>query len=197
MCPLLKVSRVPLREAYRILESEGFVENRACKGVFVSRLSRKQAVDIYTTRANLESLAVRKEGPGLAARAHDTHRDMREAVASGDAEAYVRASFSFHEILIAACGSPRLIDMLRRFNKQTARYRRRILAAPGKPEESLKRHEELSACIEKGDAQEAERLRKKAILSNIALVEAIFSSEDVPGAAVPDRTGTEKHVLQR
>lgn len=56
MCDQLKVSRSPL-VTFRILENRGFLVNRA-KGVFVSELSKKDAIDAYTIRANLESLAI-------------------------------------------------------------------------------------------------------------------------------------------
>ncbi len=185
MCDALGVSRAPLREAFRILENQGFLENRQRKGVYVSRLSRKEAVDIYMIRANLESLAthlaVKAAGPALAAELRGIHEIMKDAVARNDRDCYVVNNLKFHEILVSTCGNDRLIDMLRRFNKHTARYRFRILATPGKFQESIQRHGELIDAIAKGDAEQAERIRKAAVLSNIPLVEKTFENGEIDG----------------
>ena len=185
MCDMLNVSRAPLREAFRVLENQGFLESKSRRGMFVSTLSRKEAINIYTIRANLESLAVflavKEAGPGLAAPLYEIHDKMKAAVVSGDVTSYAENNLLFHETLIAACGNQLLIDMLRRFNKQTARYRKKILSTAGKPAESIQRHEELLKSIENNDAEHAEELRKKSILRNIALVEKIFhETEDGP-----------------
>jgi DNA-binding GntR family transcriptional regulator len=181
MCSALNVSRSPLREAFRILENQGFLVNNARKGVFVSALTRKEAVDIYTIRANLESLAtylaVKSEDPELAQKLREILNEMKDAVKCKDSERFLSNNFMFHETLILFCGNNLLIEMLRRFNKQTARYRAMILSTPGKTAESIKNHEALINSIEEGDAAKAEIIRKESILNNIELVEKIFKDK--------------------
>lgn len=185
MCDLLEVSRAPLREAFRILENQGFLENRQRKGVYVTKLTRKEAIDIYMIRANLESLAtylaVKAGGKALADELGAIHTVMKDAVKRGDSDCYIVNNLRFHEILVSTCGNQRLIDMLRSFNKHTARYRVKILSTPGKYEESIKRHEELIAAIANGEAEKAERIRREAVLSNIPRVEATFDDESENG----------------
>ncbi len=181
MCDTLGVSRAPLREAFRVLENQGFLENRRRKGVYVSQLTHKEAIDIYQIRANLESLAtslaVKANGRELANELGAIHAVMKDAVERGDNECYIANNLKFHEILVSNCGNARLIDMLRAFNKHTARYRVKILTMPGKYEESIKRHEELIEAIANGDADAAERIRKAAVLSNIPRIDATFDDE--------------------
>jgi DNA-binding GntR family transcriptional regulator len=182
MCDLLEVSRSPLREAFRILENQGFLENKARKGVFVAKLNRKDATDIYTIRANLESLAtflaVKKNGPQLAEDLRPLHEKMKASVAAKNLDEYHQYNAQFHQTLIAACGNDILADMLERFDKQTMRYRMRILGNEGRLEESLKNHDALIRSIEVGDAAAAEKTRKEAILNNIALVEKTFDNDE-------------------
>ena len=178
MCETLGVSRSPLREAFRILENQGFLTNKARRGVFVASLSRKEAMDIYIVRANLESLAVylvvRAGNPEVTRRLREIHEKMAAAVASEDRENYMKYNVEFHETLISACENECLIDMLRRLHKQTFRYRAMLLSTPGKSFDSVKRHEALIQSIEEGDASRAEKVRKEAILNNIALMESMF-----------------------
>ena len=187
MCNLLNVSRSPLREAFRILENRNFLVNKARKGVFVPKLTRKEAIDIYTIRANLESLATflaveanRGESghANLAENLREIYERMKEAATEKDFKNYTVYNAAFHETLISACGNELLIEMLQRFNRQTMRYRMRILSKVGKTEESLGNHEALIRSIESGDAVSAEQIRKTAILSNIASVEEIFENEE-------------------
>jgi DNA-binding GntR family transcriptional regulator len=181
MCEMLDVSRSPLREAFRILEDQGFLVNRARKGVFVASLTKKEAIDIYTIRASLESLAtflsVRAKDASLAQRLRLTHGKMKKSVECGDLDAYVEYNSRFHEEIISACGNDLLIEMLRRFNRQTARYRAKIRSIPGRPEESIRKHEELIKYIESGDAALAEIVSRESILDNIRLMESIFKGE--------------------
>lgn len=181
MCELLDVSRSPLREAFRILENRGFLVNKARRGVFVPKLSRKEAIDIYTVRANLESLAtflaVKADDGTLAGILRDIHEEMEKTVEANDLKQYMVCNSNFHEALIAACGNALLIEMLQLFDKQTRRYRTRILSNEGKTKESVRKHEALIRSIEAGDAAAAEMIRKEGILSNIVLVEKIFEDE--------------------
>jgi DNA-binding GntR family transcriptional regulator len=181
MCEVLEVSRSPLREAFRILENQGFLVNKARKGVFVPKLTRKEAIDIYTVRANLESLAtflaVKAGDKELVRELRAIHEKMKKAAANGDLQEYMTHNAKFHESLISACGNALLIEMLQRFDKQTMRYRKQILSNAGKIEESVKKHEDLIRSIENGDATAAEKIRKEAILNNIAVMEKTF--EDV------------------
>jgi len=59
------VSRVPLREAFRIVEGLGLVEIRPFSGAFVSDLSIAEVVDVFEIHEALESVALRLALPLL------------------------------------------------------------------------------------------------------------------------------------
>lgn len=181
LCEQMGVSRSPVREAIRVLENRGFVKKEARHGVTVSHATLKEAIDAYTIRANLESLAtylsVKQSTPELVSTLKELHRKMTEVAEKGDRKAYYRLNTEFHETVIGACGNSQLIEMLGIFSKQTARYRKEVMAIPGKLDESLKKHRALIRSIEQGDAEEAEASRKASILENIALLRRHFESE--------------------
>ena len=58
MAQELGISRAPIREAIRQLESEGLVVSRAHRGTYVTTLSSQDAREIFSLRAALEGLAI-------------------------------------------------------------------------------------------------------------------------------------------
>ena len=184
LCEQMGVSRSPLREAFRVLENRGFVKKVARRGVTVTKGSLKEAIDVYVIRANLESLAtslaVRRNDPQLIGILKELHKKMVQVAEKGDRKTYYRLNNEFHAAVIHACGNDQLIDMLDVFGKHTTRYRREVLSIPGKLEESVKKHNALIRSIERGDAKQAEELRRESILENIALLQQHFDNKGGP-----------------
>jgi DNA-binding GntR family transcriptional regulator len=63
----LRVSRGPVREAFRALEQSGLVRTEKNRGVFVRQLSLQEADDIYEVRAALDALIGRLTAPAAKA----------------------------------------------------------------------------------------------------------------------------------
>ena len=172
LCKAFGVSRSPVREALRTLESQGYVVREPRKGVSVSRVTAKEIEDTYRIRANLESLAaylaVIKQDPKVLQQLKKNHNEMIDLAEDGKVSgAYFNLNLQFHKILVDACDNKRLVQMIDTFVKQTKRYRLQILSIPGRIEASVKNHEMIIRSFEAGDAKKAESLRKDTILKNI------------------------------
>jgi len=182
LCRTFGVSRSPVREAFQILESRGFVRREPRKGITVARITRREAEDIYRIRASLEglamSLAVRNRTPPLLAKLRKMHEQMVKTAAKGNGTTYHQQNNKFHELIVSACGNPRLIELIRNFNKQTARYRLAAVSGPGWMEISTKIHAAIIATFEAGDAEEAERIRRNVIIGQIERFAEIFNGEE-------------------
>lgn len=181
LCEQLGVSRSPVREAFIILENQGFLVKEPRKGVTVAMTTLKKAVDAYTIRANLESLAtyltVKNNSPGLIEKLKKLNKEVEQACAAANKNKYYRLNNLFHETVIQECGNQQLIQMLAVFAKHTARYRKEVLSIPGKMEESIKNHNILIKSLEYGDAEGAEKIRKESILANINLLKQRYEEE--------------------
>lgn len=182
LCDKMGISRSPLREAFRILESQGYLVHKPRRGMHVTKVSLQEIENIYTIRANLESLAtslaVKQGDPGTLNELKKLHQEMMDAAGEGNIGTYQRLNLKFHEILNNASGNQRLSDLIDNFVKQTNRYRVVVFTTPGKLQASIRNHEELIHSFEKGDAQEAERVRKETILANIEVLKEHFRDEE-------------------
>jgi len=184
LCQKMGISRSPLREAFRILESQGFLVHEPRRGMHVSRVTFEELENIYVIRANLESLAtylaVRNGDPQVLEELRKLHQEMVVAAGEEDPGAYHRLNLRFHQVLTEASLNQRLTDLIDTFVKQTNRYRVVVFSTPGKLQASIQNHVDIIRSFEKGDAEEAERMRKKAILNNIEVLREQFVKEETP-----------------
>ncbi|MDT9689025.1 GntR family transcriptional regulator [Streptomyces sp. P9(2023)] len=98
------VSRVPVREAIRILMGEGFLQALSPRRIVVKQLSRQDVENLFDMREALEVLAVRR----AAERRTDAQLDelcelleeARQATDSGRAERVSRANTAFHHHIV-------------------------------------------------------------------------------------------------
>jgi DNA-binding GntR family transcriptional regulator len=165
------VSRVPLREALKILEGEGQVTYHAHRGYFVAELSVTDLVEVYRIRALLEAEAVRV-GIGAATDAQraaiEEHRvACEEAAAAGDLAAMSVANRAFHFALYDTSGMPRLVRMIRLCWDATDVYRFVYYADQAHRETVLKEHRGIAKAFARGDAEKTvsllERHREHAV----------------------------------
>ncbi len=106
----LRMSRIPIREALRQLEVEGFVVTYPNRGAVVSQLTLKDVAELFDLRLSLEVLAARQAAVAVAeGRADDRLREvMAEALLATEAEDAVgiqRANTAFHAEVIAMSGN--------------------------------------------------------------------------------------------
>jgi DNA-binding GntR family transcriptional regulator len=109
------VSRGPLREAMQRLVQEGLLRSERNRGLFVVTFTPDDVRDIYVARAAVEraaaSLILRRDPAQAAARLDKVHREMKKAALRTDYPAVSDADLRFHETLVAASASPRLMRM--------------------------------------------------------------------------------------
>lgn len=108
----LRVSRVPVREALKILEGEGQVTYRAHHGYVLAELRSQDLREIYRIRRLLENEAARSGVPRLTESDLITMAQAREEMESfggEDVAVMAVANRRFHLTLLAASGMPHLM----------------------------------------------------------------------------------------
>ncbi|WP_137991161.1 GntR family transcriptional regulator [Streptomyces vilmorinianum] len=157
----LDVSRVPLREALKILEGEGLVVHHIHRGYFVAELSLADLEEIYRIRELLETeavrLAVARAEDGLTARLEKIQREVERAADTGDVTEMAAANRRFHFTLIEASGMPRLVRLIRTLWDATDAYRSLYYTEVPHRELAVREHRAVISAVRHGDENAAVR----------------------------------------
>jgi DNA-binding GntR family transcriptional regulator len=104
------VSRLPVREAVRMLVQEGLLDERSTRGAIVADLTEQQAHDLFDVRSALEVLASRlaaqRATPADIATLRGLVDTAAHALAGGDIAATHRANSALHDEITAIAGNP-------------------------------------------------------------------------------------------
>lgn len=170
------ISRTPVREAFRQLESEGFISVVPRKGAIVVSLSARDVSNFYDLKMVLEGYAARSAAKTLAAadiaKMETVNRQLEAASHKKNVRRILFLHNEFHDIFLRACGNEKLHGIVRSMVMQFQRVRL-ILTTPGKIEGSIRQHEEIIEAFRKRDPDLAEKLVRKNALygKNILLRE--------------------------
>lgn len=119
----LGVSSIPLREALRQLEAEGFVTLEPYHGAVVRAMTPEELHDLTETRLALEALALRSALPHLAAERVDEAIRVRDGmVAAADPQEVHRAHLALLDLLYGPAERPHLLNLLREVVSRAQRY---------------------------------------------------------------------------
>lgn len=154
------VSRVPVREALRTLESEGFVVTRRHAGAHVAEPTEQEAADLLDVRTLLEPLGAAR----AAQRRTEAHLKVlrglvrlgQERARRGQGDDLRSLGAWFHETLAQASGSPPLTALLTQLRHKIAWMYAVDPAA--QPVEAWAEHGAIVDAVARGDAERARAL---------------------------------------
>lgn len=154
-------SRVPVREALRILESEGLVTLVANTGAWVATLTLAECEEIYQMRERLEPLLLRYSAPRLTTDDLDRLASLAvEAARTRDLDEFLRLDRAFHLGAYERAETTQLGELVVKLWNSTQPYRR---AYSGSLDDDARRtahdeHHLIVASLRDGDVEDAERV---------------------------------------
>jgi DNA-binding GntR family transcriptional regulator len=174
------ISRTPLREALKVLASEGLVTLKPRRGCYVTELSEQDLDEIFPVMAMLEGRcaaeATRKANDVDRKRLADIHAELEKNAAANDADRFFEANQQFHDALQELAGNRwlrQLIDETRKFIKLT---RRDSLNLDGRLRQSMAEHRKILAAVQQRDAELAGQLMHEHILSGRAALAKLHTT---------------------
>ncbi|MDP9838799.1 DNA-binding GntR family transcriptional regulator [Neorhizobium huautlense] len=115
-------SHVPVREAFRLLEAQGLVVSEPRRGVRVASFSLDEVKEVAEMRAALEVLALRHAAPHLTRAILDAAEAANHAGdKAADVHVWDEANRTFHRLILAPCGMPRLLKAIDDLQMASAR----------------------------------------------------------------------------
>lgn len=163
------ISRAPIRESLRVLETNGLVTTVPRKGTFVRRVTKTDIEENFPIRAYLESLAARSAVPKMGRRDLESMEmalsRMVDAAKKNDFKSYFSHHTRYHDIFIQASHNDTLISILQNLRRQALWFRFSYLYHQENYEYALRVHQEiLDLFHEKQDQDRLERLVRDHIL---------------------------------
>lgn len=175
------VSRTPVREALKVLASEGLVTLQPRRGCVVTEVSEDDAEQLFPVMALLEGRcayeAALHASDDELAELRLLHGELERHAAAHDADGYYRANHVFHTRVQEVAHNgwlSRATDQLRGFMRM---LRGRQLAQPGRFEASIAEHRELLDALCARDAERAQRLMHDHLMAQLAALKALRASE--------------------
>lgn len=175
------ISRTPVREALRQLESEGLAVNIPRKGTVVKGICLEDANEIYDIREALEGLAARRACMNISRKEikelRQIIKDMDKCIKACDENTYGEIHNRYNRIIINSCRNKRLIAQMESIYEYLKSLRQISLMTTERKVEALKEHIEIIDAIEIGDEDAAERLTRKHVKrAKISFQEALNKS---------------------
>ena len=152
------ISRTPLREALKVLATEGLVTMKLRRGAYVTEVSEQDLNEVYHLLSLLESDAART----VATRADDQqladlgslHASLEAAAKPGqeDREAFFRINERFHMRLLEIAANRWSLQTVLDLRKVMKLHRHNSLLKAGRVAESLQEHRSVMAALQARDA---------------------------------------------
>lgn len=163
------ISRTPLREALKVLASEGMVDLKPRRGCYVTEISRQDLDDLFPLIALLEGRcaadAVKRAKPAEIRELKTIHERLEAAARDGRMDAFFEANQEFHRRIQELANNRWLLSVIQDLRKVLKLSRMHSLSLEGRLQQSLDEHRGILAALEAGDAVKAEKLMHDHLLS--------------------------------
>jgi DNA-binding GntR family transcriptional regulator len=206
MCAAMGVSRTPLREALRILSSEGLIESIPNRGSYVAQPSVDDVGEMFFVMSVLEGTCARLcaeklDAKGLG-RLDSLFRKLEQHCRLKDREKYMAVNHSFHSLVQALAGNRTLSQVIDGLRRKILLHRYRQIYRPGRLTASMQEHRRLQRAFRDRDPDAAEASMRTHLRRQFEALRSVLT--EAPGSRdagrrprgraparkeVPDRNG--------
>lgn len=160
----LRISRTPVREALKLLESEGLVHHIPQRGTFVTEISTQDVEEIFALREALEVLALREAINDV------TDQELTEVEqllltldSDSSPENFYVSDRCLHELIVRHGRNRRLVNILNTLNSQVERLRQMSARRQNRLSESMQEHLDILKALKERNFKRAESMLRRHI----------------------------------
>ena len=168
LCDRLEISRTPLREALKVLTSEGLLRHEPRRGCFVSEVTEQDLDDIFPVIALLEGRcafeAARNANDADLVELESLHMRLSSHAKAGRINDYYDTNFMIHEAIILLANNRWLAQTIADLRKMVKLARLQQLHAPGRLAQSLSEHLSVFAALKSRDSEGADAAMRTHIV---------------------------------
>ncbi len=161
LCERFGISRTPLREALKVLNSEGLIELIPRRGSFVRSMDIEELNELFPVMVVLEGLCAREAvencEPKDLQQLEQMHEKLEGFAKQGDIDGYYEQNFVFHQAVQDLSGNKWLQRVIGDLRKVLRLARHMQLTMPGRLEASLEEHRQIMQAFIKNDPDIADQ----------------------------------------
>ena len=174
------ISRTPLREAIKILSSEGLLDILPNRGAQVASISQTEIEEVAEVIAGLEAIAgellCRNITDAEIAELQVLHEEMRAAYERQDAPTYFARNQQIHEAIMMSARNETLQGIYANLSSRIQRARFTAHKTPDQWAEAMKDHDRMLVLIHAREGEALGRLLRDHVRSKKAVITATFGA---------------------
>ncbi|GAA5632424.1 putative D-xylose utilization operon transcriptional repressor [Acinetobacter calcoaceticus] len=149
----LGVSRIPIREAIRLLASEGLIELIPHKGAYVSILSDAEVEEFFDLRIKLEPWLFSQSILRITEAEIEQAEEAIEMSKNSDLTNWGELNWKFHEAIYRPAQKPNALAMIKLIHERSERYLRLQITANRSFDKAIEDHQRLIECCKNKDVE--------------------------------------------
>ena len=174
LCKQFGVSRTPLREALKVLASEGIVTLRPNRGAMVSALTTEELEEVFPVMGALEALSGEIACKRITDREIQTIRKLHEAMVqhwkNGELQPYFRLNQRIHEAILEATRNDTLKSIYRGLSGRILSARYIANMSPARWAKAVEEHEAILKALDARDGAKLSKILKAHLANKLATV---------------------------
>jgi len=164
-----KIGRTPVREAFRQLQMEEYIEILPNKGAFIKKFSDKDIEEIYDVLAIMEGFATQVATNIIKSsdekKLNLLQNQLKNFARNKEYKNWLETNSEFHNLFVKRAGNKQLYNIVNTLRKKIYRYRFIALTHPSDIEGHLKFHEKIIKAISKRSSKQAGSIMKEHVLN--------------------------------